>query len=221
MWFEYTVEVVYACTGTSTERQSVRLFLQSSELGPPHRQASVSPLWFRGGGDTLAWARGGEGVPIPTWGQTLCYSSRPTLRIIVTYERLLSPIPHIRLHLYQPFTGSQEADTIYLALNRSCSRSHLHPWRSETLIPFMGITVHWINQSPSRLTFIILCQQRMLSAGGREASIPSFCFIPLAGLLGYRWRHYFTKWRWIWQSFDYLLKGLPTVPEAMMTEVFL
>jgi hypothetical protein len=45
-------------------RQSARLFLQSSELGPPpqpsHPQASVSPpVWFRGGG---THSLGGEGV---------------------------------------------------------------------------------------------------------------------------------------------------------------
>jgi hypothetical protein len=56
-------------------RQSAELFLQSSELGLPHPQASVPPppLWFVGG-YTLACGRGGGGVPIPTSGQTLWYS---------------------------------------------------------------------------------------------------------------------------------------------------
>ncbi len=66
--------------------------------------------------------------------------AQPGLRIIVTYRKLITPIPHRRLHLYQPLAGSQEADTIYLALNRSCPWSHINLW-SETLILIMGITI--------------------------------------------------------------------------------
>ncbi len=52
---------------TPRSRQSARLFLQSSELGPPHPQASVPPFGS-GGGDTLACVRGGCGVLIQTGG---------------------------------------------------------------------------------------------------------------------------------------------------------
>jgi hypothetical protein len=124
----------------------------------PHTCRRVCPPFGSGGGTHSLEREGVRGYQIPKRGQTLCYSSRPTLRIIVTYGRLLTPIPHIRLHLYQPFTGSQEADTIYLALNRSCPLSYLHPWRCETLIPIMCIAVYLIKQSPSRPTFNVICR---------------------------------------------------------------
>jgi hypothetical protein len=54
--------------GGTEFRQSVRLFLQSSESGrppPPHRHESVYPppppyLWFRGEGHTRLWEREGS-----------------------------------------------------------------------------------------------------------------------------------------------------------------
>ncbi len=57
-------------------RQSTRLFLQSSESGPPPhplRRVCPLPLWFRGGG-IHSLAGEGQGVPIQTRGQTLWYS---------------------------------------------------------------------------------------------------------------------------------------------------
>jgi hypothetical protein len=59
----------------------------------------------------------------------------------VTYRRLLTPFPHRKLPLYQPFTVLQDAHGIYLALNEGCPRSHLHPWNNATLMTIMGITV--------------------------------------------------------------------------------
>ncbi len=49
---------------TSQSRQSARLFLQSSELGPPHpspRRRVCYPSFGSGGRDTLACGRGGGG----------------------------------------------------------------------------------------------------------------------------------------------------------------
>ncbi len=62
----------------------------------------------------------------------------------VTYRMLLTPFPHRKLPLYQPFTVLQDAHGIYLALNKGCPRSHLHPWNNATLMPIMGITV-WMH----------------------------------------------------------------------------
>jgi hypothetical protein len=67
----------FSLTAVGTEyRQSTRLILQSSELGPPHPQASVSPppLVTGGGTHMLAGEGGGGGVPIPTREGTLWYS---------------------------------------------------------------------------------------------------------------------------------------------------
>jgi hypothetical protein len=62
------------CSRTQS-RQSIRLFLQSSELGPPpHLQASVSPPPLVPGGGTLACGRGVGEVPVRTRGETLWYS---------------------------------------------------------------------------------------------------------------------------------------------------
>ncbi len=57
-------------------KQSIRLLLQSSELGlpPTHPQASMSSP-FGLGGDTLACVRGDGRVPIRTRGETM-WSSR-------------------------------------------------------------------------------------------------------------------------------------------------
>jgi hypothetical protein len=57
-------------------RQSARLFLQSSEFGPPppHPHRSVYPLGFRGERHTLLLAEEGVGVPHSDEGQTLLYS---------------------------------------------------------------------------------------------------------------------------------------------------
>jgi hypothetical protein len=53
-------------------RQSAKLFLQSSKLGPPQPQASVLPHPLVGGREgTLACGRGVGGVPISTRGHTL------------------------------------------------------------------------------------------------------------------------------------------------------
>jgi hypothetical protein len=60
----------------------------------------------------------------------------------VTYRRQLTPSPHRKLPLYQPFTGLQDAHDIYLALNKGCPRSHLHPWNNASLMTIMGFTVH-------------------------------------------------------------------------------
>ena len=79
--------------------------------------------WGRGGG-------GGRGLP-----------GGPVQRN-VTYRRLLTPFPHRKLPLYQPFTVLQDAHGIYLALNKDCPRSHLHPWNNATLMTIMGITVY-------------------------------------------------------------------------------
>jgi hypothetical protein len=61
-------------------RQSARLFLLSSELGPPqpsHPQVSVSPSPLVPGGETHSLAgEGVGGVPIRTRGQTLWYTTR-------------------------------------------------------------------------------------------------------------------------------------------------
>jgi hypothetical protein len=63
-------------------RQSARLILQSSDLGPPPPTPlpagecvpSPPPLGFRGEGHTRLRERVGLGVPIRTRGQTLWYS---------------------------------------------------------------------------------------------------------------------------------------------------
>ncbi len=70
--------------GPAQSRQSAKLFLQSSALGPlpptPHPQASVPPSFCTGGRGTLAGERGVGRVPIPTRGHTLwCSSSIRTL----------------------------------------------------------------------------------------------------------------------------------------------
>jgi hypothetical protein len=56
--------------------QSVRLSLQSSELGPPspHPQASVAPPLVPGGGGNTRLRERGRGKTIRTNGQTLWYS---------------------------------------------------------------------------------------------------------------------------------------------------
>ncbi len=65
-------QVLRRFTFVTQSRQSARLFLQVSELGPPHPypQASVFSPWFGGGG---AHSLVGEG-PIQMRGQTLWYS---------------------------------------------------------------------------------------------------------------------------------------------------
>jgi hypothetical protein len=59
-------------------RQTARLFLRSSALGPPNpltrRRMCPLPLWFRGEGLTRWGERGAGGVSIRTRGQTLWYS---------------------------------------------------------------------------------------------------------------------------------------------------
>ncbi len=63
--------------GGIQSRQSTRLSLQPSELGPPsfppHTQTSVQPPFGPGGKHTHLRKRG-LGVPVPTTGQTLWYS---------------------------------------------------------------------------------------------------------------------------------------------------
>ena len=76
----------------------------------------------------------------PMWGGR---GTRPG-RIMSNREHR-TPIPHRRLHLYYTFTGLQDAHTIYLALNRTCPRCHLHTWNNETLIPIIGITVQCVS----------------------------------------------------------------------------
>ncbi len=60
-------------------RQRAWLFLQSSELGLTHpfsrKQVQLSPQDPSWGGGTLCCGRKVGGVPIPTWEQTLRYST--------------------------------------------------------------------------------------------------------------------------------------------------
>ncbi len=63
--------------GDSQSRQSVKLFLQSSELGHPQplaRKRVPPPPFGSGGRSTLAGEKVGGRVPIPTRGHTLWYS---------------------------------------------------------------------------------------------------------------------------------------------------
>ncbi len=51
-------------------------------------------------------------------------------------------ITHKRLSHRQQFSASQDADSISLALNNSCPRSHFHTGNNDTIIPLSGITVY-------------------------------------------------------------------------------
>ncbi len=60
--------------GSAQNRQSAKIFLQSSELGPPHplsRRRVCPPPFGPGGEGTLGCGRGVGGVPILTRGHTL------------------------------------------------------------------------------------------------------------------------------------------------------
>jgi hypothetical protein len=60
----------------------------------------------------------------------------------LTHWSLYNIITHKRLSHRQQFSASQDADSISLALNNSCPRSHFHTGNNETIIPFSGFTVH-------------------------------------------------------------------------------
>ncbi len=76
----YSIEATLDCSlynvqSTPQSKQSTRLFLQPSELGPSHlfsRRQVCPPFGFWGGGGAHSLA--GEGVPIRTRGQTLWYA---------------------------------------------------------------------------------------------------------------------------------------------------
>ncbi len=61
----------------------------------------------------------------------------------VTYWSLKNIITHRRLSPSQQFSASQDADSISLALNNSCPRSHFHTGNNATVILLSGITVYW------------------------------------------------------------------------------
>jgi len=71
-------------------RQSVKLFLQSSELGPtlPLTRRRVCPPRFRGG-EVRGCKRGGGGVPIRTRGQTLWYSPYISMYFVPSHSTCL------------------------------------------------------------------------------------------------------------------------------------
>ena len=55
---------------------------------------------------------------------------------------LCNIITHKRLSPCQTFSGSLDADSIYMALNKTCPRFHFHTGNNETPITLSGITVY-------------------------------------------------------------------------------
>ncbi len=60
----------------------------------------------------------------------------------LTHLSLYNIIAHKRLSLCQTFSGSLDAGSIYMALNKTCPRFHFHTGNNETPITLSGITVH-------------------------------------------------------------------------------
>ncbi len=97
------------------------------------------PVWWAGtrgasqarrAGTKYFWC-GGGGASLPT--QEL------------TDWSLYNIIPHKRLSPCQTFSGSLDADSIYMALNKTCPRIHFHTGNNETPITLSGITVYGAN----------------------------------------------------------------------------
>jgi hypothetical protein len=59
----------------------------------------------------------------------------------LTDRSLYNIITHKRLSPCQTFSGSLDADSIYMALNKTCPRFHFHTGNNETPITLSGITV--------------------------------------------------------------------------------
>jgi hypothetical protein len=60
----------------------------------------------------------------------------------LTHCSLYNIITHKRLSHRQQFSASQDADSISVALNNSCPRSHFHTGNNATIIPLSGFTVY-------------------------------------------------------------------------------
>jgi hypothetical protein len=63
----------------------------------------------------------------------------------LTHWSLYNIITHKRLSPCQTFSGSLDADSIYMALNKTCPRFHFHTGNNETPITLSGITVYPYN----------------------------------------------------------------------------
>jgi hypothetical protein len=75
---------ILLCRFCAQNRQSAKLFLQSSKLGLPHpptRKRVLPPPLVPGG--SLALRERGWGVPIRMRGQTLCYSRHICIYVLV------------------------------------------------------------------------------------------------------------------------------------------
>ena len=60
----------------------------------------------------------------------------------LTHWSLYNIITHKRLSPCHIFSGSLDADSIYMALNKTCPRFHFHTGNNETPITFSSITVY-------------------------------------------------------------------------------
>ena len=70
----------------------------------------------------------------------------------LTHLSLYNTITHKRLSPCHIFSGSLDADSIYMALNKTCPRFHFHTGNNETPITLSGITVYKRPAKTTRLS---------------------------------------------------------------------